>query len=545
MRDIKFCLLVLVFFVFTFLSLPLRCEASASVIKVGVYNNPPKVFINKDGKPDGIFIDVIKAVAKNENINVKYVVSDWNSLIAKLNKNEIDVLPDMAYSVERDTLFTFGQLPVLESWLEVFVRPAIKISSVSDLENMRIGVLQGSIQEVYLRESVKTVFNIDFDLQSFDTYERKINELRNENIDIVVADRFFYYSDLYDDDIRSTSIILRPTYLHFVFNKKNGAELACIFDKNISNLKNNAGSEYYISLNKWLDKHYHLGMPMYIKWLLIFIGFILLVIGSFTLLLRNRVKAKTKELEEKNQELMVAIEKAQESDKLKSAFLTNLSHEIRTPMNGVLGFLELIKNPNLSEKTKGEYSEIVKKSSLRLLKTMNDIVEVSKIESKQIIVNPTVADVNAIIESCRKNMEALAEEKGLEFKIGKLIPDDSSIIKVDKAKLETVLCNLVNNAIKFTENGNIEIGNYIENQQLYFFVKDTGPGISEESFISIFNYFVQADNEISRSYEGAGLGLSIAKAYVEIMGGKIALSSEAGKGSIFIFYIPYEPAKSN
>jgi PAS domain S-box-containing protein len=242
------------------------------------------------------------------------------------------------------------------------------------------------------------------------------------------------------------------------------------------------------------------------------------------------------------QDLITAKEKAEESDRLQSAFLANMSHEIRTPMNGILGFLSLLNEPDLEEKNKKEYIEIVNKSGQRLLDTINNIIEISKIEAGESKVIYTEVNITEVMQFHYDFFKLQANAKGLKLHISEQITDKPALVLTDRSKLDSILTNLIKNAIKFTKKGSIELGNYIENDLLVFYIKDTGPGISTDRINAIFERFVQADQDINRPYEGSGLGLSITKAYVNALGGKIHVQSEVGKGSTFIFSIPYKIA---
>ena len=237
-------------------------------------------------------------------------------------------------------------------------------------------------------------------------------------------------------------------------------------------------------------------------------------------------------------DLQAAKDKAEESDRLKSAFLANMSHEIRTPMNGVLGFLELLKAQDLSDQTKSEYIDIVNKSGQRLLSTINDIIELSKIESGEILINKQEIDLKSFLSYYSGFFTPQASEKGLLLEPG-LNTSEKVKIFTDKSKLDSILTNLIKNAIKFTESGSIKYGfTRDDNDDLKFYVQDTGPGIHPEKLNLIFERFRQGEVSLSRGYEGSGLGLSITKAYVEALGGKIWVVSEYGKGSCFYFTIP-------
>jgi PAS domain S-box-containing protein len=258
-----------------------------------------------------------------------------------------------------------------------------------------------------------------------------------------------------------------------------------------------------------------------------------LVISNKELVFQN------KEKEKRATELTIALEQAKESDRLKSAFLTNMSHEIRTPMNGILGFTELLKEPNLSSDDQQDYIQTIQISGARMLNTINSIVDISKIESGLMKVDIKETNINEKIEFTYKFFRPEAEIKGLQLLFKNSLPAKEAIIKTDNEKVYGMLTNLIRNAIKFTYEGSIEFGYEKKGEYLEFFVKDTGIGIPQNQHKIIFERFRQGSESHNRGYEGSGLGLSIAKSYVEMLGGEIWVESEEGKGSIFYFTIPY------
>jgi len=239
-------------------------------------------------------------------------------------------------------------------------------------------------------------------------------------------------------------------------------------------------------------------------------------------------------------ELNAALEKARESDRLKTAFLANMSHEIRTPMNGILGFSNLLRDPSLTHVERKEYTEIINKSSDRLLNTMSDLIEMSKIESEQVEITKTRISVNKLLDELYDLFQHNAFKKGLSFSFAPGLPDEKATIITDKEKVQRILSNLIKNAIKYSEKGSISFGYILKEDFIEFFVKDTGIGIPSSRQQAIFNRFEQADIEDTRAFQGSGLGLSISKAYTEILGGTIWVTSEEGKGSTFRFTIPYD-----
>jgi PAS domain S-box-containing protein len=245
---------------------------------------------------------------------------------------------------------------------------------------------------------------------------------------------------------------------------------------------------------------------------------------------------KRKQFEE---ELIIAKEKAEESERLKSAFLANMSHEIRTPMNGILGFAELLKEPRLTPEEQQDFIQTIQISGARMLNTINSIVDISKIESGLMKVDIKETNINEKMEFTYKFFKPEVEIKGLQFLFKSSLPAKEAIIKTDNEKVYGILTNLVENAIKFTYEGSIEFGYEKKGKYLEFFVKDTGVGIPENQQQIIFERFRQGSDSLTRKYEGSGLGLSIAKSYVEMLDGEIWVESTECKGSIFYFTIPY------
>ncbi len=241
---------------------------------------------------------------------------------------------------------------------------------------------------------------------------------------------------------------------------------------------------------------------------------------------------------ERTSELIKAKEKAEESDRLKSAFLANMSHEIRTPMNGILGFADLLKQPDLEGDKMQEYLEIIEKSGARMLNIINDIVDISKIEAGLMKVDVSETNLNEQLLDIFRFFRPEAEARGLRFNLVRILPAEQAVLTTDRQKVFAVLSNLVKNAIKYTENGVIEFGCEVRDESLVFFVRDTGIGIPESRQQAVFERFIQADIEDKRALQGAGLGLAISRSYAEMLGGKIWLKSKEREGSVFYFSLP-------
>eukprot|EP01029_Cantina_marsupialis_P024232 TRINITY_DN617_c1_g1_i4.p2 TRINITY_DN617_c1_g1~~TRINITY_DN617_c1_g1_i4.p2 ORF type:complete len:945 (+),score=97.47 TRINITY_DN617_c1_g1_i4:21618-24452(+) len=243
------------------------------------------------------------------------------------------------------------------------------------------------------------------------------------------------------------------------------------------------------------------------------------------------------------QELLEAKEKAEESDRLKSAFLANMSHEIRTPMNGIIGFADMLRKPEITKEQHNIYIDIIYKSSNQLLKIINDILDISKLDAGQTLVKETQCSINVVLDELHmKFSKENISDNEIEFRVTKTLPNDKTLVVTEERKLRQVLSNLLNNAFKFTSSGSIEFGyKLLHDEFLEFYVKDTGIGIQKEKQDIIFERFRQVEESFTRKYGGTGLGLAISKGFVELMGGKIRMETMEDEGTTFYFTIPYKP----
>lgn len=237
------------------------------------------------------------------------------------------------------------------------------------------------------------------------------------------------------------------------------------------------------------------------------------------------------------EEILLAKERAETSNRLKTAFLNNISHEVRTPLNGILGFGELIVDPDLTTEEKNMYLEVLYSSSDRLLKTINDFMDISLIASGNLEVRPTLFNLNELMDELLHGYKPKALAKNLNIRVAVPKGSNSYLMDSDAALMKKVLSNLLDNAVKFSTLGNIEFGYTIEPDHLLFYVRDEGVGIAQDKQALIFENFMQEDPLTTKKYGGSGLGLSIAGGIVNLLGGKIWVESEKGKGSTFFFTI--------
>ena len=250
------------------------------------------------------------------------------------------------------------------------------------------------------------------------------------------------------------------------------------------------------------------------------------------------------ELKNYEEKLIEAKEKAEESGRLKTKFIQNMSHEIRTPMNGIIGFTELLDNPALSEEKRKRFIEIIKNSTNQLLHIIDEIMEISVLEAKQIKAIESPVCLNDLFNELFTMFNIKANKNGNSLVLKNEFSDLESTVLTDKNKLNKVVSNLLENALKFTDKGIVEFGYQLKNEELKIFVKDNGIGIKPEVQSQIFERFSQTEKDLSKIEGGLGLGLSIAKENAELLGGKISVKSKLGEGAAFFVTLPYKPANS-
>ncbi len=263
-----------------------------------------------------------------------------------------------------------------------------------------------------------------------------------------------------------------------------------------------------------------------------------------TFIYQSAIALHRKQLEN---ELIEARKAAEESDRLKTSFLANMSHEIRTPMNGILGLAEMLNKHNIEPGKAREYLNMISANGKLLLNLVNDIIDISKIESRQVDLFENQFSLKELFEEVYYIISAermVKRKEKVELLMECKLDENQQLITGDQSKLKQILINLIGNAFKFTQDGSVLFGCEIkQNKELQFYVKDTGIGIPEDKKDAIFERFTQADQSMTRAYSGSGLGLAISKGFVELMKGSIWVESRAGEGSQFYFKIPYKPVK--
>ncbi len=495
-----------------------------------------------------------------------------------METGEIDMMVDVAYTPERAKIFTFQKETTLLSWSRMYTRKGTYLQTIFDLEGKKIAGLKGSynLDGPEGLKDMLTKFNINCEIIEMKSYAVVFEALDQDRVFAGVTNKDFGSRFENEYSVERTPIIFQPASLLFAFplNSEFTPELIKKIDNYVIKLKENKDSIYYTSLDKYLGGLKNITIfPFWLKVTIAVILSVILIFMFFIWILKYEVNQKTQELrlyiyklkkaEENlinyrdqleilvenrtvelksvNTELQIANLRLEEASKLKSQFLANMSHELRSPLNSIIGFTGIMiqgLSGELNEEQKKQLG-MVYESARHLLSLINDILDLSKIEAGKIKIFFEDMEISTLISMVYKMISPLAEEKGLIIKT-ELAGNLPEVICNDRNRIKQVLINLVANSIKFTEKGEITIaGNFLEDENaILFSVQDTGIGIKEEDQETIFEEFTQLETVKKTKPEGTGLGLAISQKLVRMMGGKIWVESQFGKGAKFYFTIP-------
>ena len=551
------------------LALLLAGQADAATrVRAGLYENSPKVGLSSAGKPEGIFVDILEVIAREEGWDLEWVPGTWSEGLARLEAGEIDLMPDVAPIGEREAIFAFNREPVLSSWNQVFARKGSGIRALPGLEGRRVAVLEDSIQERQFLGLVKS-FGMDVAIEAFPDFASAFRAVAEGRADAVVTNRFYGVRHAAAAGLEDTAIIFSPSALFFAAPRGADRAVLAAIDRRLAALKKDPGSAYYASLRRWTNEGVAPGLPPWVPWAAAAALALLGVSLAWSLALRRaamrlreserrqrllteEVRSRAEALERTAAALEEARDAAQSADRLKSAFLATMSHELRTPLNAIIGFTGIILKGMAGPLTPEQSRQLgmVQAASRHLLALINDVLDISKIEAGELRVAAEPFDLAASVARVTATVAPLAQKKGLALEVGAVPPPGEAV--GDGRRVEQVLLNLVGNAVKFTEAGSVAltaeaVADYRPREDaapvpaVRLRVADTGIGIAPEDMAKLFQPFRQVDSTLSRKHEGTGLGLAICRRLADLMGGRIDAESRPGEGSVFTFTLPLAP----
>jgi signal transduction histidine kinase len=493
-------------------------------------NYPPFEFLNKNGEADGFNIDLIKEIAILQNWDLEIQTLPWHQVfdsidLEKLNSNYIC---SMFLASQRKNKYLFSTAHNKVSF-SLFTKKGSEIKKFGDINTHEILIVSSDVIIGIINGL--GIYNII----EFENYRDAFLFLNTDKNNVVICPLIQGNYFIKKENIKGIKEIDSsfPPF-DYCFSTSIGNEnLQIELNESLLTLKENG--TYRELYEKWYSPYETSAYSNFMQtWgsILFFILIICLITTIiFILTLKSTVRIKTRDF-------LLAKEKAEMADRLKTAFLENLSHEIRTPMNGIIGFSDLLKYDNPSEEEQSMYIDIIQKSGRQLISVIDNIITISQIETGHSNFTKNDFHLSKLINKIISEYQETITSANIDFDMELNFDETDDFISSDQNKISQIINNLINNAIKFSEDKKVRLKCSISSNTINIIVEDTGIGISKTEQEIIFNRFYQSDNSLSKKYGGTGLGLSICKAYVDMLGGNITLSSTVGEGSTFTVVIP-------
>ncbi|MBQ4822758.1 transporter substrate-binding domain-containing protein [Aquimarina sp. MMG016] len=494
---------------------------------------PPYQFIDNYKSIEGVYIEYIDLIEKKIGHKFKKrYYADWPELMEDVRAHKIDIVMQIQSTPDRNSYLNF-YAELFESQHVIAIRKDETYHSINDLSTKNIAVPE----DYAIFENLKRKY------PNFNFIEDKndltcLQKLNSGQYDAYIGPKAVVNYLIRTKNLSNLKIAseTKLSYKPGIAVDKNNKTLNNIILKAVNGISE---SEKQKILDNWLfvkTKPFYRKTNFWIYFIIPILS-VLFIVLSVTFYLRHKVEHRTKELR-------LAKELAEKDHKLKSAFINNVSYEIRTPMNGIMGFSSLLNDTEITKKERKKYTDLIVNSCRQLIKSVDNILEISKLRTGQVELHPEKTDLHEVMNTVFSIFEIKAKEKDISLILNNNIKKDQRFILIDQAKLIKVINSLVENALKYTEKGAILISCTAQNT-LIISVRDSGKGIKFRDQKTIFKSLSQSTKQISEKYGGLGLGLTIAKENTQLMGGEISFSSIPNKGTTFRISLPYYPTDSN
>ncbi len=526
----------------------------ADPLRVGVYQNEPKIFLDESGRAAGILIDFLEEIARKEGWTLEYVPCEWSDCLDALTRGELDLLPDVAHTDERAANLSFHSNPALFSWLQVYCHPDLSLQSLLELNDRRVAVLKGSIQETAVRR-IAEGFGFNTRIMPTATFDEAFEMVARNEADAVIVNHYFGRYHRARFGLKQTPIIFHPSQLYFATRKDQHPELLARIDEHIAKWRADPQSIYYTSLERWMGERPRTLIPRVVWWTLGAVTLLFALAALWSALLRHQVKLRTRELEQRNEhlrqvlgELEAAREKAVEQERLHilGQMASGIAHDFNNSLTLILGHAELLRM-SIED---GTYRPAELLAELRVIEQagadgsaiVRRMREFYRAREQSERTEPVQLDALArdVIELTRPRWGVQAGVAGHTFHIHHELKPVPPIPGM-RHELREALLNLVLNALDaMPEGGHLTLRTRRGDGQVSIEVEDTGHGMSEEVQLNCTRPFFT-----TKAREGTGMGLSMVAGSVERHDGTLSIRSAEGEGSTFTlsFPVPKSPVQ--
>jgi len=529
-----------------FLAVLLPSTALAREIRVGVYENSPKVFTGEKGEPQGIFVDILEEVARREGWQVEFVPGTWQEGLNRLQNREIDLMPDVSYLEERDLIFDYNKVPALSDWFQVYRHRDEEMGSLLELEGKRVGVLSGSIQEKVFT-GMTGAFGLDVPVVPYSDYEAMFRDLAAGSTSAAITNRFYGTANAGRFGVEETGVVFHPNSLFFAAPEGMNADLLAALDVHLEEMKKDPASAYFRTLRRWTGEEPELKFPAYLGWVLAALTSGMLLFFAASAILREQVKARTAELRQKASDLekaLAELKRAQaeaiERERLHTLgqMASGIAHDFNNILTPIIGYSELLV---LRPEKIADREDVLKRLKImhraahdgtKIVERMREFYKAREDGGER-----QPVDVNAILQEvialARPRWEKQAQAANVQIGVETVFAKIPRVLS-DPTEMREMFMNLLFNAVDaMPEGGRVTLSTEQGEGTVAVSMKDTGTGMTEEVRQNCLQPFFT-----TKGAKGTGIGLAMVNSTMSKFGGTLEIESAPGEGTTFLITFP-------
>jgi len=529
--------------------------AAARVVRVGVYENPPKVFTDTDGRPAGIFVDIVEEFAEQEDWALRYVHGSWPQCLERLESGAIDLMLDVAYSRERAEKFDFCEDDVIANWAQVYTRRGVNIKLITDLEGMRLATLRQGIHRSRFKHLAEG-FGFSYDLTQVDTYESVFRMLQEAKVDAGIVNRVYGYANEDQYEVIRSPVVFSPTSLRFAVQKGENADVILAIDQRLREMKKEKTSVYHQSLKRWLGETTKLRLPNWIGWSLGTAAGGLLLLFLMSLLLRHQVNKKTAHLRLANAELEKQVHETmkahldlkrseealirQERLSALGRLTSGIAHDFNNMLIPILGYADLLlENPDLLKDPDKALPmlESIRASACTSRDTVKRLQEFRGADPTPGLEPVRISElVSEVVEATKPLWKSQREAHSIPTRIIEDVEPPDLTVTLSKSQFSEALMNLLLNALDaVSSGGEIAIQAFVDHGNFVLEVRDTGSGMSESVARQCLEPFFS-----TKGKDGTGIGLAMVHGIVKRHKGSLSIDTDPENGTRIAMQIPLD-----